>query len=110
MNPRVFIKNVLPPFFVNALRHIYVSRSAKAIRCTGDYASWEEAERSSTGYAAQQILAKTRAAALKVKNGEAAFERDSVTFAVMEYCFPLLAGLLRAANANEGCLNVLDFG
>ena len=74
------------------------------------YQSWEEAERASIGYADGEILARTRTAILKVKRGEAAFERDSVTFQVMEYRFPLLAGLLRAAAASGGRLSVLDFG
>jgi putative methyltransferase (TIGR04325 family) len=76
----------------------------------GDYRSWEDAEHASTGYADKEILSKTRAAMLKVKRGDAAFERDSVTFQVMEHRFPLLAGLLRAAVASEGRLNIVDFG
>ena len=64
----------------------------------------------STGYADGRYLARTRAAILKVKRGEAAFERDSVTFQVMEHRFPLLAGLLRAASATGGRLSVVDFG
>jgi putative methyltransferase (TIGR04325 family) len=77
---------------------------------SGDYHSWEDAERASTGYADGEILARTRAAMLKVRNGEAAFERDSVTFQVTEHRFPLLAGLLRAAIAGGGRLSVVDFG
>jgi len=107
MKAKVFIKNALPPFIVRALRRFF---AARPIGFSGDYASWDEAERSSLGYAAPEILARTRAAMLKVKNGEAAFERDSVLFAVMEHQFPLLAGLMRAATANGGHLSVLDFG
>ena len=77
---------------------------------TGDFKSWDEARNKSTGYSTPQILEKTRAALLKVKAGEAAFERDSVAFETMEYEFPLLAGLLRAAVAGGGFLSVLDFG
>jgi putative methyltransferase (TIGR04325 family) len=47
---------------------------------------------------------------LKVKNGEAAFERDSVVFAFIEHQFPLLAGLMRAGTADGGRLSVLDYG
>ena len=75
----------------------------------GSYASWEEATRASEGYSAPEILARTRAAMLKVRNGECAFERDSVAFPTMEHQFPLLTGLLYAA-ARDGRLNVLDFG
>lgn len=92
-------------FFGNSFR-----RESQRIRFTGDFASWGEAERASTGYSTPEILEKTRVALLKVKAGDAAFERDSVTFNVMRYEFSLLAGLLRAAMASAGRLSVLDFG
>lgn len=111
MNLRRFIKSGLPPVAVNVLRRLYQTACPlEPIRFTGDYQSWEAAERAATGYSAREILARTRAALLKVKNGEAAFERDSVAFNEMQYDFPLLAGLLRAAVAEGGRLSVLDFG
>jgi putative methyltransferase (TIGR04325 family) len=85
-------------------------RKHESIRFAGDFKSWDEAERLSTGYAAPEILQKTRAALLKVKAGEAAFERDSVLFSTTEHNFPLLAGLLRIATADHGRLSILDFG
>ena len=111
MSAKTFIKQVLPPAGVEALRGLYRTICPVApIRFTGDYPSWADAERAATGYSAPEILAKTRAALLKVKNGEAAFERDSVVFDRMQHEFPLLAGLLRAAVADAGRLSVLDFG
>jgi putative methyltransferase (TIGR04325 family) len=80
------------------------------IRFTGDYASWEEAARDAVGYDAAVILERTRDALLQVKNGAAAFERDSVLFDKPQYSFPVIAGLLRAALAGYGRLAVLDFG
>jgi putative methyltransferase (TIGR04325 family) len=80
------------------------------IEFTGDYHSWEAAQSASTGYDDPEILARTRAAMVKVRDGEAAFERDSVVFHTMEYRFPLLSGLLRAAAARGGRLSVVDFG
>ena len=77
---------------------------------TGDYASWTDAAGASGGYAAPDILEKTRAALLKVKRGEATFERDSVILPDPEYPFPVIAGLLRAALAENDRLSVLDFG
>ena len=47
---------------------------------------------------------------LKVQRGEAVYERDSVLFDHVEHSFPLLTGLLRAALANSGRLNVVDIG
>lgn len=82
----------------------------QSIVFTGNYNSWEEATRSSTGYDANVILEKTRAALLKVKSGEAAYERDSVLFDKIQHSFPVLAGLLRAAQTHDGRLCVVDFG
>lgn len=80
------------------------------ITFTGDYTSWDEAARVCSGYDAGPILEKTRQALLKVKRGEAVYERDSVLFDQVQHSFPLLAGLLRAAVADAGRLCVLDFG
>lgn len=85
-------------------------RSSEAVEFSGNYGSWEEALTDSTGYDSEIILQKTRNAALKVKNGEAVFERDSVVFDKIEYSFPVLAALLRAGVENGGHLSVLDFG
>ena len=76
----------------------------------GNYASWDEAARLCTGYDEPSILEKTRAALLKVKRGEAGYERDSVLFERIEYSYPLLAYLLYIATRNDGQLRVLDFG
>jgi putative methyltransferase (TIGR04325 family) len=95
--------------FKQRLRRV-VETKRERIRFTGNYKSWEEAAKYSTGYGAPEILHKTRAALLKVKAGKAAFERDSVPFDTMQYGFSLLAGLLRAATANHGRLSVLDYG
>ena len=91
------------------LKRIF-GRRRDSIRFTGDFKSWDDAEKQSTGYSAPQILEKTRTALLKVKAGTAAFERDSMAFDQMEYEFSLLTGLLRAAAADQGQLSVLDFG
>lgn len=109
MSAKTILKQFLPPILTVGLRDLLRGK-AKPIRFTGDYKSWDEAERNSTGYAKPEILAKTRDALLKVKRGEAAFERDSVTFDTMQHEFPLLAGLLRAAASSDGRLSVLDFG
>lgn len=75
----------------------------------GDYASWEAAQRDSSGYDAPRILELALQAILKVKAGAAAYERDTVLFDRIQYSFPLLAALL-LASAREGRLSVLDFG
>jgi putative methyltransferase (TIGR04325 family) len=51
-----------------------------------------------------------RSAALKVKRGEAAYERDAVLFDRVEHAWPLLASLMWVAARERGRLEVLDFG
>jgi putative methyltransferase (TIGR04325 family) len=114
--PKATIKNALrslcPPVLWTVARRLRRRgpRPEDLIRFTGDYATWEDAQRASGGYAAAEILERTQAAMRKVRDGEAAFERDSVVFAGMCYEFPLLAALLRVASLHEGRLSVLDFG
>lgn len=76
----------------------------------GDYASFAAALADSTGYGSAAILERTRVALHKVVRGEAAYERDSVTFTEPAPPFPLLAVLARIAAENAGQLSVLDFG
>ncbi len=77
---------------------------------TGDYATWEEARSQCSGYDAPAILEKVRDALLKVKNGEAVYERDSVLFDKVEYSLPLVAFLLYVSSASNGELNIVDYG
>jgi putative methyltransferase (TIGR04325 family) len=76
----------------------------------GDYSSWEEARSDSCGYDHEAILSKVKAAALRVRDGEAAYEQDSVLHAQPAYSWPVLAGLMRVASLNHNRLHVLDFG
>jgi putative methyltransferase (TIGR04325 family) len=76
----------------------------------GNYASWQQAENDSSGYDSAVIVEKVKDALLKVKRGDAAFERDSVVFSKTEYVWPVLAGLLWIAAQRKSRLNVLDFG
>jgi putative methyltransferase (TIGR04325 family) len=76
----------------------------------GSYNTWQEADAHCNGYDNMDILEKVLFATLKVKNGEAVYERDSVIFDQIEYSWPVLTGLMWAAAQNSGCLKVLDFG
>lgn len=76
----------------------------------GRYASWQAAKRHCTGYDDDAILQKILAGAQKVKNGQAAWERDGVVLDRIEYSWPLLAHLLWIARKNNHRLSVLDFG
>ena len=77
---------------------------------TGDFRSWEEARAASTGYDDPAILQRVIAATRKVVSGEAAYERDSVSFDHVEYSVPLLACLLYAASRLGNRLNLVDIG
>lgn len=76
----------------------------------GNYSSWEDAKKDSEGYDSDLILEKVKNSLLKVKNGDAIYERDSVLFDKVEYSWPLLAAFLWIAMKNRGKLNLIDFG
>ena len=101
------VRDCLPPVLVRWLQQL---RNTEQIRFEGDFSTWEEASAHCTGYDTEEILAKVLAATLKVKHGEAVFERDSVLFDQVEYVWPVLTGLMWAAARSGGRLNVLDFG
>jgi putative methyltransferase (TIGR04325 family) len=95
---------------VRSVKHALRRPVREEVGFAGDYASWAEALANCTGYSAPVILERTCAALLKVKRGEAVFERDSVLFDTPQYSFPVLTGLLRAALWDGGRLSVVDFG
>lgn len=96
----------LPPILVRWLSQV----RGGGIRFEGDFGTWGEAKSHCTGYDAEEIVAKVLASTLKVKNGEAESERDSVLFDQIEYAWPVLAGLMWVAARSGGGLTVLDFG
>jgi len=76
----------------------------------GKFSSWEEALGQSTGYDADSIIENTLAARLKVRDGAAVYERDTLLYDEIIYTWPLLSVLLKAAIENDKVLDVLDFG
>lgn len=100
------LKEWMPPEFIRLM----LEWSGRGVRFEGDYSSWEEAAHKAQGYDAEAILERAFQAALTVRNGGAAYERDGVLFFEPGYPYPLLAGLLRAAALDGGRLDVLDFG
>jgi len=100
------VRDWLPPVLLRWFRQI----SGSGLLFEGNFATWKEASAHCTGYDTEEILAKVLATTLKVKHGEAAFERDSVLFDQIEYVWPVLAGLMWTAVRSGGRLNVLDFG
>lgn len=96
----------LPPEITRLVR----DWSGRGVCFKGEYSSWDEAASHALGYDAVAIMERALQATLAVRDGRAAFERDGVLFAVSDYPYPLLAGLLRVAALTEGRLDVLDFG
>ena len=104
------IRQLTPPVLISLAKRLRGDGKKSACGLSGDYRSWDEAMAASTGYGSTVILDKTREALLKVKKGEAVYERDSVLFDEIQYAWPLLAGLMWAAARSGGRLDVLDFG
>lgn len=105
---KILIKKFVPPILIDAKN--YFSQRKDVIEFKGEFTNWKEALNKATGYDDNSILEKCRAALLKVKNGEAVYERDSVLFDKIEFSWGLLAGLEKAAIENNNYLCVLDFG
>ncbi|MES2696143.1 MAG: methyltransferase, TIGR04325 family [Verrucomicrobiota bacterium] len=99
------VRGLTPPLLVDA----YLDRF-RAVRYTGEYATWAEASARGTGYDAPNILRQVTEAARAVRDGKAAFERDGVLFQDPAYNWPLMTCLLREAAKHDGELRVLDFG
>lgn len=76
----------------------------------GNYSSYQALERECSGYSKDSIFEKVKSATLKVKRGEAAFERDSITFETLEYDADLLNFFTKVIAENNSQLSVLDFG
>lgn len=74
------------------------------------YESFEEARLYSKGYDSCEALEKTKRSMLKVKEGRAIYERDSVLFDKVQYSWPLLACIMWIASQNNNSLNLIDFG
>lgn len=99
------IKDIVPPIIIDRYKKILKDHG-----WYGNYDSWQEAQKLSSGYDAYEILEKVKNSLLKVKNGEAVYERDSVVFDNVEYSWPLLAGIMWVAAQNDGKLSLMDFG
>jgi putative methyltransferase (TIGR04325 family) len=113
MTIRSLARRWLPPGLADRLRSLAgraAPGAAEAHQFHGAYRSWTEAAASATGYDASVIFEKTRDATLKVRSGEARFERDSVVMERPDYPLFLIASLLRVALADGARLHILDFG
>lgn len=76
----------------------------------GNYPDWASAEKLCTGYNSENILETVKNAVVKVKNGDAVYERDSVLFDEIQYSQPLIDAFKKIAKENSQLLDVVDFG
>jgi len=98
------LKNLIPPIILKIIK------KKPKYGFFGDYKNWQEALDDSSGYNNPEILEKVKSSLLKVKNGKAVYERDSVNFDKIQYSWPLLTSLLWIASKEGNKLNLLDFG
>ncbi len=102
MNKKI-IRDLLPPLLIRLLSGLYYGWH-------GNYSDWNTAKKKASGYDSKLIVEKVKTSVLKVKEGKAVYERDSVLFDSIQYSFPVLSGLMWISALNNGKINVLDFG
>jgi putative methyltransferase (TIGR04325 family) len=100
---KTIIKTILPGSFLRFVRN-------QRYGYFGPYRDWHTVKKMTTGYDDPIILAKVKDSLMKVKIGQVAYERDSVTFDSIQYSWPLLVALLMISGENENCLSLIDFG
>ena len=84
MFKRQHIKKLVPPVLVDVL-HTFKNKKVEQPLWHGTFESWESARSQAKGYNNETILERVRASVLKVRNGEAVYERDSVLFDKIQY-------------------------
>lgn len=75
----------------------------------GNYTTWQAAEDTASGYDAPEILEKVYNTTLKVINGEAKYERDSVAFYETAYTYHLMM-LIGILCSQRETVSILDYG
>lgn len=76
----------------------------------GDCVGWNETLAKCKGYDAPEILENIKQAALQVRDGKAAYERDGQLFYDTEPCWYIFGSLLKIAINAGGTINLIDFG
>jgi putative methyltransferase (TIGR04325 family) len=97
-------KRYLPTALTSRIRKLLPG----SIKFHGPYKTWKAAEAACQGYDNADILAGVLEANLKVKRGEAAFERDGVVFQTLALNHFVLEQMQAVAKGSQ--LHVLDFG
>lgn len=99
-------RRLLPPVALDLLRRSL----ALGVSFSAPQRDWAAARAASGGFDDEAIVRRVADATQAVVDGRAIYERDSVLFDRIQYAFPVVATLLRAALERPEGLNVLDFG
>lgn len=115
MSFELFLKSMRPSLLSVAIRrlkslHRKIRASGGNNDWTGNFNSWSEAQALCSGYDAASILDTVLKVVLKVKNGEAAFERDGVAFDDYQYSVHVQSTLMEIAKKLNRVMVVADFG
>lgn len=102
------IKLITPPIITSLIKFFF-NRNYKNGGVKVGFKNWEEASNNSTLYNQKDIFSKTLCSARLVRDGKAAYERDSVIFDKIQYDFKLLSSLLLISNL-QNRLHLIDFG
>jgi putative methyltransferase (TIGR04325 family) len=101
-------KSLSPPILLDLARKLKPDYSAREFE--GPFASWKEAEARSDGWDSPEITAKTLEVSLKVRDGIAAFQQDTIVYDKIDYSATILAFLLLALSRHPDNLSIVDFG
>lgn len=74
----------------------------------GNYTNWELAQKECEGYDSEVIIDKVRESVIKVRNGKAVYERDSVIFEEVQYSNDLIKAFKQSIHDEK--LHIVDFG
>ncbi len=105
INISKIFKQLVPPFIIFLFRIFFQNKSLR-----GPFPTWDSAQKDIIGYDSSIIHEKVFTSALKVKNNEAVFERDSVLFYNRNYNSKLLVSLSIILLSKIKNLSILDFG
>ena len=85
---KAIVRDCTPPALANIIRRfidLKYDNAQHSVVWNSKYSTWDEALAASTGSDSENILQKVKDSTLKVKYGEAVFERDSVIFDKIQY-------------------------
>jgi len=99
---RQIIKKITPPIFLDIFR-----RGITKYGFFGNFSTWEDAVNASTGYDSDEIIKKIKESLLKVKSGEAVYERDSVY--ILKLFNSILFKYTLPKNCNYFCVAVKKY-